>query len=399
MGQNNYGVENLIMHIKKTIRYTIQQLYKFIYQSSYAIMAKYRPINEKKVVISLFRSNKLEGNLKAFYNEVKKLHPELEIHFIHPCNKISYGLFKEIPYFCDAKYIILDDYYLPVYLINPRKETRIVQLWHAAGAFKKFGYSTIGTKFGSDRKYLEIVPIHSNYTHVYVSSEKVIPQYAEAFNMPKDKIYPLGIPRIDFFSDEFYVKEKQQKITKSLTIEQQKKTKILIAPTYRANALQRETELDFAVELTNILKDIDSDKLLIFVPHPYVDKNELEPLVDLQHKHPEQIIIGENFSTNEWMLVADAFITDYSSAIFEFALLKKPLAHYVPDLAEYQKNRGFYNNIENISDGMILTNPKQLFHWINERSTGEFYNTDRMIQYNFSVTSNITKGIIDHLMN
>ncbi|MFK4998740.1 CDP-glycerol glycerophosphotransferase family protein [Bacillus sp. N9] len=46
---------------------------------------------------------------------------------------------------------------------------------------------------------MKAVPVHSNYTNVYVSSENVIKHYAEAFNMDPKNIYPLGVPRTDMF--------------------------------------------------------------------------------------------------------------------------------------------------------------------------------------------------------
>src|SRR5699024_2565917 len=94
------------------------------------------------------------------------------------------------------------DYYLPVYLIKPERKMKVTQLWHAASANKKFGISTVGTKFGPKLSYLKLIPIHSNYTHVYVSSENVVQFYEDAFNMPLSKIFALGIPRIDMFSNE-----------------------------------------------------------------------------------------------------------------------------------------------------------------------------------------------------
>src|SRR5699024_10320028 len=72
-------------------------------------------------------------------------------------------------------------------------------IWHAAGALKKFGYSTIGTAFGPNKNYLKIVPIHSNYTHAYVSAEYAKPYFAEAFNMSENKIHALGIQRAELF--------------------------------------------------------------------------------------------------------------------------------------------------------------------------------------------------------
>ena len=45
---------------------------------------------------------------------------------------------------------------------------------------------------------------------------------------------------------------------------------------------------------------------------------------------------------NDWLALADILITDYSSSIFEYALLRRPIILLVPDLAEYERDPGLY---------------------------------------------------------
>src|SRR5699024_1413945 len=158
------------------------------------------------------------------------------------------------------KYLIIDDYYLPIYLIKPYQHLKVIQLWHAAGAFKKFGYSTVGKKFGPKTGYLKSIPVHSNYTHVYVSSKNIIPYYAEAFDMPQSNIYPLGIPRVYFFNDE----NEKHLVTDELysrypNLKDNSKINILFAPTYRATGKQKETNLNIVAILLNIMQDINDN--------------------------------------------------------------------------------------------------------------------------------------------
>src|SRR5690625_2512636 len=122
-------------------------IYKFIINLLYQICIRTRKIDKNKVIIVLSRGNKLQDNLQFVFFQLQRLYSQKKVRFIKAHNKMSLKLFYEIMKISSAKYVILDDYYLPIYLIKPSNDLKIIQLWHAAGAFKKFGYSTIGTKF------------------------------------------------------------------------------------------------------------------------------------------------------------------------------------------------------------------------------------------------------------
>lgn len=371
-------------NLKKTIQYTIQRIYKAIYRFFYFVLEQ-KSVDDKKIVVYTYRSNQLEGNLKAVVREIRAKHPDMHIEIRKAPKQMSLALFKELPAIANAKMVLLDDYFLPVYLINPRKETKFVQLWHAAGAFKKFGYSTKDTKFGPSSKYLRIVPVHMHYSHVYVSSKAVVPYYAEAFNMPQNQVYPLGIPRTDLLGEEVVPNE-------ALTPIQRSRCKVLIAPTYRAKDGQSESNLDWLAVLEQIAPQLAPHIQLIVMPHPYSDRAEWDALMQF-----DNIVLDYEHPLNEWMPIANAFITDYSSAIFEYALFERPLAHYVPDLAQYTTSRGLYRPLEDISDGTILQQQQALVSWINNRTTNEYYDTSRMVDFNFSHTKNVSQKIVQHL--
>ncbi len=383
------------MKLPKFIKYAYIVLYKFCFSSMYVLLNKWKRQDNEKAVIVLSRSKVLEGNLQFICKELTNHIPKSKIHLVRAENKMNLRLFKEIPIIANAKYLILDDYYLPIYLLNPSPNLKVIQLWHAAGAFKKFGYSTVGTKFGPDPTYLKLVPVHSNYTHVYVSAKSVVKYYAEAFRMSENRIFPLGIPRTDLFSD----RQMQDDIRKNIfadypELKTEKKVNILFAPTYRAHGAQGESSLHLTECIIRIADKMDEGKRIIFKPHPYMSKREVEKLSNCKN-----IFVAGKYSINEWMLVADAFVTDYSSAVFEFALLKRPLAHMILDKEEYENNRGFYQPIERISDGAILKDEAEVVQWINVRKKEEFYDTSRMIHYNFDHIENVSQKIVSHFLD
>ncbi len=370
-------------------------IYKFCFQLVYNCAKVARKTDRKKMIIALNRTERLDDNLLLVYKEVLKQDPEMKIHLVRGENKMNLKLFKEVVKLSNASYLVLDDYYLPIYLINPQKKLKVIQLWHAAGALKKFGYSTVGSKFGATSHFLKLVPIHSNYDYVYISAKKFVKFYSEAFNMNSEYIFPIGIPRTDILTDKsqsFNIVIRLYK--KYPSLKNKNLTYILMAPTYRANGVQTETQFDVLTSVIKLSKMLDNDKRIIFKPHPYMNNISVERL-----KKCPNIFIAETHSINEWMLVSDAFITDYSSSVFEFALLKKPMAHFVPDIGDYKKNRGFYNKLEDVSDGVIIKNINQLADWINARKKDERFNSNRMISYNFDHVNNTTARIVQHFLS
>jgi CDP-glycerol glycerophosphotransferase (TagB/SpsB family) len=72
---------------------------------------------------------------------------------------------------------------------------------------------------------------------------------------------------------------------------------------------------------------------------------------------------------NELMLVSDVLVTDYSSAIYEYALLGRPMAFFAPDHAAYEGERGFYFDFRTGVPGPIFETTEALAAWLR---AGEF---------------------------
>src|SRR5699024_8558816 len=139
---------DLEMDVVRVLKYAYATLFKLFIRTVYLVLRLFNKQNDMKVIFVQSRSYKIEGNIKFIYNELIKQLPNAEIHFVNAKNKMNLSMLKDIKLISNAKYLILDDYYLPIYMIKPTRHLKVIQLWHAAGAFKKFGYSTVGTKFG-----------------------------------------------------------------------------------------------------------------------------------------------------------------------------------------------------------------------------------------------------------
>ena len=59
------------------------------------------------------------------------------------------------------------------------------------------------------------------------------------------------------------------------------------------------------------------------------------------------------------MQVSDCLISDYSSVIFDYSLLNKPMISYIPDIQEYKQSIGLNINFDDFP-GPICTDENQL---------------------------------------
>ena len=232
---------------------------------------------------------------------------------------------------------IVDDYYFPLYAVRPRSGTTVAQVWHACGAFKKFGYSVLDKSFGKDEDFVRRVPIHTNYDICLVSSMRFAPSYAEAFRQPLDRFTSrFGIPRTDVFFGEERTASLAAAVRRRYQIREDRRV-ILYAPTFRGETIglaRAPMDLDLPL-LRSVLGD---DHVVLVRLHPFVRSRWTlgAELADFA------VDVSDYPDINELMLSSDLLVTDYSSAIYEFSLLGRPMAFFAPDHAAYEAERGFY---------------------------------------------------------
>lgn len=254
-----------------------------------------------------------------------------------------------------ARLFVIDDYFFPMYVIKPRRGTTFVQVWHACGAFKKFGYSVVERGFGADEAYAHSVGIHANYDVCLVSAARFAPFYAEAFRAPLETFTArLGIPRTDLFFDEGRQAAVAADVRRRYAIPPDRRV-ILYAPTFRG---ERTTVARDPADLDlDVLREaLGEDHVLLFRSHPFVGPR---PAADPALRRFVIDVSGYP-ELNDLMLVSDVLVTDYSSAMYEFALLGRPIAFFAPDHAAYEAERGFYLDYSTDLPGPILTTSQDL---------------------------------------
>ena len=218
-----------------------------------------------------------------------------------------------------------------------KPEQRVIQLWHACGAFKKFGIH------GTNLSMREEKATHMQYNLVCVSAENIRQIYASAFDIDVAKVSALGVPRTDMYFDQTVIKHKQDEILEKYPKWKGKRI-ILYAPTFRdKNAKRSEFKPD--IDFDDLSRRLGDNTVFIIAPHPVMT----EKILSKTYPNIQEI---RDISTGDLMFVSDLMVTDYSSVIFEYALLNKPIVFYCYDKAIY--NRGFYLDYDHDLPGEIF---------------------------------------------
>ena len=304
---------------------------------------KKKKLQNKVTFVSVRSNGELEGNALALYPYING-EKEICAYKLPHDNDAALAMSKAV---LTSKVIVTDDYvkYLRYFPLRP--EQRVVQLWHACGAFKKFGQRGTNIPVPTD------IATHAQYNLVSVSGEKVRSIYADAFNVNYQKVQALGTPRTDdYFNKKLISKKKRQIYLKHPKL--LFKSVIVYAPTFRdtdGNRNEFHPEIDF----DRLSKSLLPNQVLLICPHPIMDA----PILPHEYRN---ILEVRDFSTNDYMLISDMLITDYSSVIFEYALLGKPIAFFCYDLLRY--DRDFYLKYPDDLPGDVFKTQEELTEYL-----------------------------------
>ena len=364
-------------------------LFKWHLRIIYLFIKIFTKQDSKKILFLSRQSNNPSIDFELLEKDIHKRYPEYKVVILtkklEKKNFIKYyfHIYKQMHHIATSKVILLDTYIIPISILKHKKGTTIIQLCHGIGNIKKFAYQTLKNESGKGEKLSKLMQMHEKYDYLISTSDETSKFYAEAFNMPLSKIVPIGNPKIDYILN---LPSKKKEVLKNYPNLKDKPV-ILYVSTFRTY------DDDY---LKRFIKNAPLDKYNIIInSHPVTYK--YHPEIE-KYLTDNRIYRCKEFSTQELLSVADIAITDYSSFVFESAILEVPTYLYVPDYDKYTSKNGLNVDIFKELPGLVYKDVKSLFKRIEKG------NYDLKIIKNFknkyvsNCDGNATKKLTDFMI-
>jgi len=230
------------------------------------------------------------------------------------------------------------------------KNTLYVNTWHGT-AIKYIGRdcSASGQEFNSKvrRAVADIMTAQGEYD---------VKVFSKAFGLSENQIYLTGLPRNDVL-----VKDNKSDIITRLKREMglnDDRKILLYAPTFREYDGMHNWKQIQPFNLEEWENWLGKDYVLLIRGHQVVQ----EMLGVTENGFVKNVTSYPNL--NDLMLVSDILISDYSSIVFDYSVLEKPIFCYVYDYDKYTQIRGTYFDIR--KELSYAENEDELIHKIQD---------------------------------
>lgn len=401
------------MSIKKTIKQFIYDCAKYGARFVYYLGTYILKPKDNIILFESSNGRNYTGNPRYVYEEILNqgldrqfkcvwifMHPEKENIPGNPV-KVKKPFFKFLYYAIVSGTWIFDSRHL--YYLKKNKKTKYIQTWHG----------TPLKKLGLDMEYIDmsgnkdIAQYHEDFKKNTADWQYLISQNsysteifkrAFAFN---GEMLEIGYPR----NDILFSKNNDDDISDikdKFNIPHDKKI-ILYAPTWRDNQYYHKGEYKFATEMDfDAMKDSLSDDYVLIVKYHYLVKENID-----WTKYDDFVIeCDAEWDIQELYLISDILITDYSSVMFDYAILRRPMIFFAYDMNLYKEGlRDFYFDMFEEVPGPIVENTDTLIEEIKEIESnnymerfGEKYDAFQQ-KYNEFDDGTACKKIIDLIKN
>lgn len=310
----------------------------------YAVIKAVVPARHKVVFLSR-QSDRPSRDFELLADALRAHDPGLEIvmrcRMLGPSagERISFALatLGQMYHLASSRACIVDGYVVPVSVLDHRQGLYVVQMWHALGAIKKFGYQTIDRAAGHSTALASAMRMHHNYDLVLCGGPAAIPVFAEAFGVDPAIVQQLGLPRMDDLTAAAAARAAgvstagtDALLDRFPLLSEPGRLVVLYAPTVRKGGESRCRE---------VAESFRGERYTLVVkPHP------LEPVL----AEGDNVVNARGVDLADLLPLCSVLITDYSAIAFEAAAIDVPAFFYVYDIDSYARDTGL--NIDPLAE-------------------------------------------------
>lgn len=216
---------------------------------------------------------------------------------------------------------------------HKRPEQKYLMLWHGGAALKRVERD-VESKLGFS--YVQKAKRDSKVCDLMISGCRANTELIKRSFWYSGEILEEGIPRNDIFFDTEAHARLRERITKQYNLAAECRI-VLYAPTFRRSGSIEPYRIDWQRVIPTLEKMLGGSVTLFLRLHPnLIGKTDTSEL----RNHPAVIDLTRYPDMQELMCVSDLLVTDYSSSMFDYAMLRRPCVLFATDLEEY--DRGYY---------------------------------------------------------
>ena len=348
-----YRKSSLSVRLKRFVKKTADRANVAFQRAIYACVRAFRFLRKPQILFLCEKRDELSPNMAAVYDRLyerglnKRFAVKTSLRNTESRSYSKLSTAGVIAKIAKADIILVDDYVPAFNSVRLADSVRVIQLWHAGAGFKGVGYARWG-HFGCPAPY----SAHRRNNFAITDSMAIREFFSEPFGLLEEQVIPTGMPRMDAYLSDDNRRTVTEQLYESYPALKGKRV-ILFAPTYRGR--NRKTAyypydlIDFGA-LYRYCEDTDS--VVLFKMHPWVPGE-----VEIEPRYRDRFFSVNAYpNINDLFYITDLLITDYSSCIYEFMLMKKPMLFFAFDMERYSVSRGFHRDYaSNIPGKLCMT--------------------------------------------
>ena len=297
----------------------------------------YLPVKNNKIVFLHDFGNGYGDSPKVLAQEIMRrglpydmvwLVDDMKLEFPHPIRKVLMSRIKSVYELATAKVIITTA--KSKYNLKKKSTQFFIYIPHG-----QIGAKYVERQAGNtlSKGYIDGSIWHSKVSNLFISSSKLHTEEELTWYWYDGEVMECGLPRNDIFFH--YTSEDVQSIKKKAGIPDGVKV-VLYGPTFR----NEPSNEPYAIDTERVLQTLEQktgDKwIFLFRAHPnfvWYGKPAFE--------YSDKVMDVTNYpDMQDLLLISDVLISDYSSAMFDFNLMHRPVFLFTKDIEAYQKMRG-----------------------------------------------------------